>query len=134
MVYEKRFLLHKMHFTVFVVVDCYTVMNTLLSTWPEKKERGIYPQLFYFFLCGNHSYFSDLRALAFHHFFCVVFQSNWIIFNLLNARGGELLHIFLKLKKWWRFKLTLLAQVINYDNYYDVFPVLLKRDKEDSFE
>ena len=125
----------KMHFTVFVV-DCYSVMNTLLSIQArDQKKTWNLPAIILFLpLWQSFLYFvpkgKSLKALAFHHFFCVVFQSNWIIFNLLTLEGANFFIIF----ETWRSKLTLLAygrEVINYDNYYDAFPVLLKRDKED---
>ena len=88
-----------MHFTVFVV-DCYSVMNTLLSIQArDQKKTWNLPAIILFLpLWQSFLYFvpkgKSLKALAFHHFFLCGFPIKLNHFQSVKARGGELLHNF----------------------------------------
>ena len=119
-------------------------MNSF-STWPEKNVEFTRNYLFLplCFSNSNHSFFSYLRAKSLKgisSFFLLVWFSNQIeSFSIFSrkkntARGRSIIfeNFFVK---WCRSKLTLLVEVINYHNYHDVFPVLLKREtKNELFE
>ena len=93
----------KMHFTVFVV-DCYSVMNTLLSIQArDQKKTWNLPAIILFLpLWQSFLYFvpkgKSLKALVFHHFFLCGFPIKLNHFQSVNARGGELLHNFWNLE------------------------------------